>query len=32
MELQELAVEVKSAGRQGILVAGEVLRRKVSNG
>lgn len=32
MALEDLAVEVKSAGRQGILVAGEVLRRKVSNG
>ncbi|MFO7717590.1 MAG: PTS sugar transporter subunit IIA [Desulfohalobium sp.] len=32
MSLEDLAVEVKSAGRQGILVAGEVLRRKVSNG
>ncbi|WP_462324825.1 PTS sugar transporter subunit IIA [Desulfoplanes sp.] len=28
-ELQKLASEAKSAGKQGILVAGEVLRRRV---
>jgi len=30
--LESLAQEAKSAGRQGILVAGEVLRRKIANG
>ncbi len=30
-ELSELAQEVKSAGKQGILVAGDVLKRQVSN-
>lgn len=30
--LETLAQEAKSAGRQGILVAGEVLRRKIANG
>jgi PTS system mannose-specific IIA component len=29
--LAELALEAKSAGRQGILVAGEVLKRKIAN-
>jgi PTS system mannose-specific IIA component len=29
--LEELALEAKSAGRQGILVAGEVLKRKIAN-
>lgn len=32
MALEELALEAKSAGRQGILVAGEVLKRKIANG
>lgn len=30
--LAEVVSEAKAAGRQGILVAGEVLRRKVANG
>lgn len=30
--LDSLANEAKTAGKQGILVAGEVLKRKVSNG
>ncbi|WP_027370143.1 PTS sugar transporter subunit IIA [Desulfovermiculus halophilus] len=29
--LPDLALEAKSAGRQGILVAGEVLKRKIAN-
>lgn len=29
--LEDLALEAKSAGRQGILVAGEVLKRKIAN-
>jgi len=32
MPLEDLALEAKSAGRQGILVAGEVLKRKIANG
>jgi len=32
MRLEEVALEAKSAGRQGILVAGEVLKRKIANG
>jgi len=32
MPLDELALEAKSAGRQGIVVAGEVLKRKIANG
>ncbi len=32
MELEELVYEAKTAGRQGILVAGEVLKRKIVNG
>lgn len=31
-DLEELAGEAKSAGRQGIVVAGEVMKRKISNG
>ncbi|MBT8763407.1 PTS sugar transporter subunit IIA [Desulfohalobiaceae bacterium Ax17] len=31
LPLEKLAAEVKSAGRQGIVVAGEVLKRPVSN-
>ncbi|MFW5863758.1 MAG: PTS sugar transporter subunit IIA [Desulfohalobiaceae bacterium] len=30
--LQDLALEAKSAGQQGIVVAGEVLKQKVSDG
>lgn len=30
--LNELALEAKSSGRQGIVVAGEVLKRKIANG
>jgi PTS system mannose-specific IIA component len=30
--LQELALQAKSAGQQGIVVAGEVLKQKVSDG
>lgn len=30
--LQKVASEAKSAGKQGILVAGEVLRRKIAEG
>jgi PTS system mannose-specific IIA component len=29
--LEDLAMDAKSAGRQGILVAGEVLKRKIAN-
>ncbi|MDZ7758979.1 MAG: PTS sugar transporter subunit IIA [Desulfovermiculus sp.] len=29
--LEDLALEAKTAGRQGILVAGEVLKRKIAN-
>ena len=32
LALKQLASEAKTAGRQGILVAGEVLKRKVGNG
>jgi PTS system mannose-specific IIA component len=32
LSLKQLASEAKAAGRQGILIAGEVLRRKVGNG
>lgn len=31
LSLEKLALEAKSAGRQGILVAGEVLKRKIAN-
>jgi len=31
-DLEELAGEAKSAGRQGIVVAGEVMKRKINNG
>jgi len=31
-DLEELAGEAKSAGRQGIVVAGDVMKRKISNG
>lgn len=32
LSLEELSGQVKSAGRQGIVVAGEVLKRKVNEG
>jgi PTS system mannose-specific IIA component len=31
-DLEDLASEAKSAGRQGIVVAGEVMKRKINNG
>jgi PTS system mannose-specific IIA component len=31
-DLEELAGEAKSAGRQGIVVAGEVMKRKINHG
>ncbi len=31
-DLEELAGEAKSSGRQGIVVAGEVMKRKINNG
>ncbi len=31
-DLEEVATEAKSAGRQGIVVAGEVMKRKINHG